>query len=189
MREIEITGGADVENADLIAFLEANGTVTMPLKFTETNTALHIYDKLTPDQYTELEKDPHAFYIVKGVGVYKGSTLIASKADSKGFQVATEEILLYTKDYGQDGLGTLYDLMGTTDTLSDEVYQKLYETATFYIENNTYCQRVLRIDATYQTPIYTIDPTTHQLITTGWNTEQETLGTFSFKERRGENML
>lgn len=75
-RTIIITDGADVENADLIAFLEAN-TLKAP-EFTETKTALKIYEDLTAEEYEVLEKDSNSFYLVNENGVYKGEKKIAS---------------------------------------------------------------------------------------------------------------
>lgn len=84
-RTIEITGGGDVENADLIAFLQANATLILP-NFNETKTALKIYEDLTPVEYEGLEKEPNSFYLVNNVGVYKGNKLLATSVDSSSYQ-------------------------------------------------------------------------------------------------------
>lgn len=48
------------------------------MNFTETKTGLKIYEGLTAEEYASLTKEEHAFYIVEGVGVYKGETLVAT---------------------------------------------------------------------------------------------------------------
>lgn len=47
------------------------------MNFNETKTGLKIYEGLTAEEYAALTKEPHSFYIVEGVGIYKGETLIA----------------------------------------------------------------------------------------------------------------
>lgn len=75
-RTIEITGGADIGNTQLIAFF---GVATIvKLNLNETKTALKIYEDLSPKEYDALEKEPNSFYLVNGVGVYKGDKLITS---------------------------------------------------------------------------------------------------------------
>lgn len=53
----------------------------MDFQFKETNTNLAIYENLSADDYAKLEKEEHTFYIVKNVGIYKGTTLIARNED------------------------------------------------------------------------------------------------------------
>lgn len=79
-KDVIITGGADVENADLMSFLQTNAQITeiidIPV-FGETKTSLKIYEDLTQSQYDVLSKEPNSFYLVNDVGVYKGNKLIA----------------------------------------------------------------------------------------------------------------
>lgn len=75
-RTIEITGGEDVQNSNLLAFLRFFATL-IPQNFNETKTALKIYEDLTQAEYEGLEKEPNSFYQVNDVGVYKGTKLIA----------------------------------------------------------------------------------------------------------------
>lgn len=53
----------------------------MDLQFQETNINLDIYENLTAKDYEALEKKEHALYIVKDVGIYKGTKLIARNED------------------------------------------------------------------------------------------------------------
>lgn len=76
-RTITITGGAEVENPVLIAWLETNAVYQEPLQFAENSTTLKVYENLTLETYARAPKDEHAFYIVKDKGVYKGTNLIA----------------------------------------------------------------------------------------------------------------
>lgn len=75
-RTITITSGADVENDNLIRFLNVAGT--QKIEFIETKTALKIYEDLSQAEYDVLEKEPNTFYLVNGKGVYKGDKLIAN---------------------------------------------------------------------------------------------------------------
>lgn len=74
---ITIINGEDVENSDLISFLESYADYIKPLEFVETRTALKIYEDLLLEEYIDLKKEPNTFYLVKDVGIYKGETLIA----------------------------------------------------------------------------------------------------------------
>ena len=78
-QNIEVTGGDDATNAELMAVLQENATF-IP-NFTETKTALQIYEDLTEEEYNALEKEPNTFYLVNDIGVYKGEKLIATNAD------------------------------------------------------------------------------------------------------------
>jgi hypothetical protein len=44
---------------------------------TRVNNVIY-YENLTPEAYASLEKNENAFYQVNGLGLYKGSTLIAA---------------------------------------------------------------------------------------------------------------
>lgn len=92
-KTITITGGDDVENADLIAWLEAN-TLAAP-EFTEVKVPLKIYTDLTEDEFSMLEKDEDSFYLVDDVGVYKGDKLIA-----KNEKVSVGKSYTFTKENG-----------------------------------------------------------------------------------------
>lgn len=86
-RTIEITGGQDVENADLIALLETAAIQVKEISgFTETKTALKIYEDLTAAEYNGLTKETNAFYLVNNVGLYKGETLIATNVDTSNLE-------------------------------------------------------------------------------------------------------
>ena len=87
-RTIEITGGADVENADLIAFLQANAEqeILEPPTFSETKTVLKIYEDLSQKEFEVLEKEANSFYLVNGVGLYKGEKLIATNVDTSSLE-------------------------------------------------------------------------------------------------------
>lgn len=89
-REITITGGDDVENPDLIAFLEANAYNQKPLEFSENKTALKIYEDLTEKDYRKLTKDENSFYLVNDVGLYKGEKLIATNSASLEKTIPTD---------------------------------------------------------------------------------------------------
>jgi hypothetical protein len=89
-KTIEITGGDDVTNSDLIAFLTANAVQITALSFTRTKAAIKIYEDLNPEEYDALTKEPHAFYLVNGVGIYKGTTLISAGANSSMDEIVEE---------------------------------------------------------------------------------------------------
>ena len=76
-RSITFIDGESVENADLIAFIQANATEIKPLEFNETKTALKIYEDLSQAEYERLEKDNNSFYQVNDVGIYKGAKLVS----------------------------------------------------------------------------------------------------------------
>lgn len=85
------------------------------MNFTETKTGLKIYEGLTAEEYASLTKEEHAFYIVEGVGVYKGETLIASATSggSGGITViektlgGTQEAPTITEGFTEEELDTL----------------------------------------------------------------------------------
>ena len=89
-RTITITGGDDVTNSDLIAFLTANAVQITAPSFTRTKAAIKIYEDLNPEEYDALTKEPHAFYLVNGVGIYKGTTLISAGANSSMDEIVEE---------------------------------------------------------------------------------------------------
>lgn len=92
-RTITITGGEDVESMNLLSFL--NEVAAKPLTFAENKTALQIYDDLLPNEYDSLEKEPNTFYLVNGVGVYKGEKLIASIADISNLEYDVGQLQNY----------------------------------------------------------------------------------------------
>lgn len=102
----------------------------MDLQFNETDIDLKIYENLSADDYAELTKEEHAFYIVKNVGIYKGTKLIADINTDTNLSVYTSAVTM-THDFGQleDGLETLHPLCGITGTFSEEEYTGLYNTA------------------------------------------------------------
>lgn len=89
-RKITITGGEDVTNSDLIAFLTANAVQVTAPSFTRTKAAIKIYEDLTQEEYNALTKEPHSFYLVNGVGIYKGTTLISAGANSSMDEIVEE---------------------------------------------------------------------------------------------------
>lgn len=58
--------------------------------FTRTKTAIKIYEDLTQEEYDALTKEPHSFYLVNGVGIYKGTTLISAGANSSMDEIVEE---------------------------------------------------------------------------------------------------
>ena len=80
-RTIEITGGEDITNTELIAFLYTNASL-LPQNFKETKTALKIYEDLSQNEYIGLKKDNDTFYQVNGIGIYKGDKLIATNINA-----------------------------------------------------------------------------------------------------------
>ena len=58
--------------------------------FTRTKAAIKIYEDLTQEEYDALTKEPHAFYLVNGVGIYKGTTLISAGANSSMDEIVEE---------------------------------------------------------------------------------------------------
>lgn len=58
--------------------------------FTRTKAAIKIYEDLNPEEYDALTKEPHAFYLVNGVGIYKGTTLISAGANSSMDEIVEE---------------------------------------------------------------------------------------------------
>ena len=67
------------------------GTKTsLSLQFTRTKASIKIYEDLTQEEYDALTKEPHAFYLVNGVGIYKGTTLISAGANSSMDEIVEE---------------------------------------------------------------------------------------------------
>lgn len=58
--------------------------------FTKTKAAIKIYEDLTQEEYDALAKEPHSFYLVNGVGIYKGTTLISAGANSSMDEIVEE---------------------------------------------------------------------------------------------------
>ena len=58
--------------------------------FTKTKAAIKIYEDLTQEEYDALTKEPHSFYLVNGVGIYKGTTLISAGANSSMDEIVEE---------------------------------------------------------------------------------------------------
>lgn len=58
--------------------------------FTRTKAAIKIYEDLTQEEYDALTKEPHSFYLVNGVGIYKGTTLISAGANSSMDEIVEE---------------------------------------------------------------------------------------------------
>lgn len=103
----------------------------MDFQFKETNTNLAIYENLSADDYAKLEKEEHTFYIVKGVGVYKGTTLIATynNSDNTALPIHTGEIQLAQVGNSYQN-ATFDDLFGVEETLSASDLSLLIKTAT-----------------------------------------------------------
>lgn len=103
----------------------------MDFQFQETNTNLQIYENLSAKDYEQLEKTPHALYIVKNVGIYKGTQLIATYNNSNdtALPIHTGEIHLAQFGNGYQN-ATFDDLFGEEETLSASDLSLLIKTAT-----------------------------------------------------------
>lgn len=80
----------------------------MDFQFQETNINLDIYENLTAKDYEALEKKEHALYIVKDVGIYKGTKLIARNEDVT--KLGLEKVLnLYIRNESVTDITNLTD--------------------------------------------------------------------------------
>lgn len=80
----------------------------MDFQFQETNINLDIYENLTAKDYEVLEKKEHALYIVKDVGIYKGTKLIARNEDVT--KLGLEKVLnLYIRNESVTDITNLTD--------------------------------------------------------------------------------
>lgn len=89
-----------------------------PLQFKETNINLDIYENLTAKDYEALEKKEHALYIVKDVGIYKGTKLIARNEDVT--KLGLEKVLnLYIRNESVTDITNLTDaIIHFNDTIN-----------------------------------------------------------------------
>jgi hypothetical protein len=103
----------------------------MDFQFQETNTNLKIYENLSADDYAQLDKEEHALYIVKNMGIYKGTQLIATynNSDNTALPIHTGEIQLAQVGNGYQN-ATFDDLFGVEETLSASDLSLLIKTAT-----------------------------------------------------------
>lgn len=124
----------------------------MDFQFQETNINLDIYENLTAKDYEALEKKEHALYIVKNVGIYKGTKLIARNEDVT--KLGLEKVLnLYTRNESVTDITNLTDAIiqfndtvnlpayswdinfNTTNNYNDEGYWGRIAVGTDYLNN------------------------------------------------------